>query len=818
MNDRVQPDKSYKGDLRRLTTFIRIAIAFFGVVLLAILGYTGWSANHAAVESERTLVENALNQSIARQLNDQKSVAWWDDSITNISRKRFDVGFIDANFGVFLTETVGQDEVYILDPDDRPVYDYMNSERGTGNAFIRRAGGLLPLVQEIRQERRTALRARPDAFGASQGNYKILLGAKLARWKGHILALDGRPAVVTAITIVPNTDLSILKGTPYLAISVTYIDDAFVKRIGRSLLLPDLTLSASRANFAGRLVEPFVSDDGTPCGYLSWTPRQPGQALLTIIMPLVAAAVFAAFLLSTLMFRRLQKASSDLAEREALARYEAKHDALSGLPNRHHFAATLTTNLARTDDDHPDARVVVAYIDLDRFKDINDTLGHHAGDALIRAVAHRLRAALQPSDVLARFGGDEFAVMRSPATPADASDLARALVAAFDESLLVVGQYIKMTASIGVAESPDHGATTNTLMRHADIALYEAKAHGRDRAMFFSPAMASELEARREIEVDLREAIETNALRLQWQPIVSSATSRTRSVEALLRWRHPSKGELSPSVFVPIAEDAGLMPRLGAWIIEHALAHAARWPDIQISINLSPVQFRHVDLERELPAALARHGVEASQIILEVTEGVLLEASQRTRQVIESLRRMGFKLALDDFGTGYSSLGYLCNFGFDKIKIDRAFVKNIAQARRSKTIVQAVVAIGRGLGMDIVAEGVETESEAAMMGLFGCQELQGYYFSRPVDADEIDARLNAERAAAAACAPDAATDIEESLVREPAASGASPAQSLASGSSDCGSVAAGSSGSGSETFDTAWGGAARGAAKKAASQ
>jgi EAL domain-containing protein (putative c-di-GMP-specific phosphodiesterase class I) len=258
--------------------------------------------------------------------------------------------------------------------------------------------------------------------------------------------------------------------------------------------------------------------------------------------------------------------------------------------------------------------------------------------------------------------------------------------------------------------------------------------------------MAWDLEDRRAIEIDLRDAIEDDSLTLNWQPIVSTLTGKTVAVEALLRWLHPTRGYLSPAVFVPIAEDAGLMPRLGAWVIDRALAEAKRWPGLNISINLSPVQFRHVDLEHELPLALARHKVDARRVILEVTESVLLEASNRTRQVIESLRRMGFQVALDDFGTGYSSLSYLCNFGFDKIKIDRSFVRGINETRKLKTIVQAVVTIGRGLGMQIVAEGVETESEAQTMRLFGCNEMQGFFFSRPLDAAGIDARLKMEAA------------------------------------------------------------------------
>jgi diguanylate cyclase (GGDEF)-like protein len=680
-------------------------------------------------------------------LNEQKSVAWWDDALIYMSGPKMDREWIDANFGIFLTETYSQSEIYILDGADRPSYAYMNGEPADAPvAFQRRAASLKPLLHELRDGKpNPKLRQRADAFSAAQSNYRVLAGSDLARWKGHILSVDGRPAVVAAITIVPNVDMSLAKGTPYVLISISYIDEAFVGEIGRSLLLNDLALNAAPPKSGSLATQHFVADDGAAMGYLSWTARRPGQILLTVILPLVILGVVGAGLLAAKMFGSLKRASTSLADREALARFESQHDALSGLPNRTHFAEVLTRELeTRAPKSAGGGDIVVAYIDVDRFKDINDTLGHHAGDALIRAVAHRLRSVLGATDFLSRFGGDEFAVMRCPAGPSDAQDLARLLSSAFDETFLVVGQNINVTASIGIAVAPEHGETTDQLMRHADIALYEGKAKGRDRAMFFTEEMAFELEDRRAIEVDLRDAIDQDMLTLHYQPITSAATNKTIGVEALLRWKHLTKGDISPSVFVPIAENAGLMPRLGAWTIDHALAQAARWPDLQMSINLSPVQFRHVDLEEELPRALARHKVDSHRIILEVTEGVLLEATDKTRQILESLRRMGFQIALDDFGTGYSSLAYLANFGFDKLKIDRSFVSGISHQKKAKTIVQAVVTIGRGLGMKIVAEGVETEAEAAMMRLFGCHEMQGYFFSRPVEAKGIDALLIAE--------------------------------------------------------------------------
>jgi diguanylate cyclase (GGDEF)-like protein len=734
----------FSGDLRRLTRVIGVAITFFGLVLLAIIAHTGWSANQLATEQERTLLENALNESIARALNEQKSVAWWDDPVVKITDEAIDLEFTDANFGVFLTETYAHDEVYILNAADRPLYAFAHEERLDPSSFEERRPALEALIAEIRRGDRSRLRPRPDIIGESMDRYHILIPAQSARWAGHIVSVDDKPAVVAGMTMVPNTDMTLLKGTPNVLLSITYIDDAFTSEIGHSLLLNDLKLVPQPAKADGVVFEPFVGDDGTPVGYLSWTTRRPGQRLLTVILPLVAFGVLATGLLSSTILRRLRRASEKLAQREAQARHEAKHDALSGLPNRVHMVEKIDSFLQDRLLETHDNRAVAAYVDIDRFKDVNDTLGHEAGDQLIKLVAQRLLNCLRTNDFLARFGGDEFVILCAPAGP-DASTVAERVAQAFSLPFSIKGQNVRVTASVGIAIAPENGVTADELMRHADIALYEAKDQGRDRAVLFSEKMAQQVERRRDIEMELRTAIETDMLCLHYQPIVASHSGEIVGLEALLRWRHPRYGEMSPATFVPIAENAGLLPALGEWVLGQAMQDWKRWPHLEISVNLSPAQFRHVDLETTLRKLVGQYGVDPTAFVLEITEGVLLEATERTNSMLDALRAIGFKTALDDFGTGYSSLAYLCNFKFDKIKIDRSFVARISQVDISRTIVQSVVTIGRSLGMDIVAEGVETEFEAMMMTKLGCTELQGYYFSKPIDADEIPDLLHSYR-------------------------------------------------------------------------
>jgi diguanylate cyclase (GGDEF)-like protein len=735
-------------DSRRLTRIIGSAIALAGAVLVAIIAYTGWNSNVSEAAAERARVENALNQAISRTLDQQKSVAWWDDAV-KFATHTIDLDFTDANFGIFLTETYGHDEVYILDPQNRPVYAFLGGARQEPSVFYAHREPLAGVIAGLRDGSSGGLRDRPDDFGARQDNYDVLKGVmQFAAWKGNILLVDGKPSIVAAMTIVPNVELSVLSGTPYLLVSVVEIDERFVSDLGRSLLLPDLRNTRTPSSEDGHVSERVLADDGGFAGYLTWTTSRPGHVLLTVILPLVIIGVIGTGLLAAAMLRRLARASVELEQREARAVYQSLHDALSGLPNRQFFAERTEEALEvwhRTGA----PRVLVGYLDIDRFKDINDTLGHHSGDQLVKAVATRLQNYLARGDFLARFGGDEFAVLRRHTDDSEAAPLETLAAAAFKRPFLIGGQEIVVTASVGLAQAPDHGPTVDALMKSADIALYEAKRRGRDQSVFFSAEMAAQLERRREIEVDLRESLRAGSLELHYQPILSTETNRITGVEALLRWNHPEKGAIPPGLFIPVAEEAGLMPALGEWVLKAAMESAARWPDLDVSINVSPAQIHHVDLQGLLGSLLRSTGVDPARITLEITEGVLLEDSARTRTTLAAIKRLGFKIALDDFGTGFSSLRYLIDFHFDKLKIDRSFVSGMSRVGSAKTVVKSVVDLGRALEMEVIAEGVENEAEAVLMRFLGCHSMQGYFFSRPVPAGEMPgllASFNAEPA------------------------------------------------------------------------
>ena len=340
--------------------------------------------------------------------------------------------------------------------------------------------------------------------------------------------------------------------------------------------------------------------------------------------------------------------------------------------------------------------------------------------------------------------------------------MASLVVEAFQQPLLIEGHEIAVTASLGLARFPEHGASIEELMRHADIALYEAKRLGRGHAAWFTTQMAASLRQKREIEMDLLEALNGEQFDLHYQPIISARSNRIVAVEALLRWKHPVKGMISPSVFIPIAEEIGLMSKLGDWVLKRAMTSAALWPDIEVTINLSPAQFYQSDLEIRLQELIAETGVSPTMVTLEITEGLLLEPSPRIMATLQAIRDLGFQIALDDFGTGFSSLSYLVEYRFDKLKIDRSFVSAISQAGSAQTVVQAVIRLGHALGMEVVAEGVETVTDSVTMRFWGSDHLQGYFFSRPLPADELIAFIGSYNSSSVALQFDEASNLLQS--------------------------------------------------------
>ena len=383
----------------------------------------------------------------------------------------------------------------------------------------------------------------------------------------------------------------------------------------------------------------------------------------------------------------------------------------------------------------------VLCIDLDRFKAVNDTLGHPVGDALLRKVGERLSKAAREGDVVARLGGDEFAVIQVGTDQPTASEaLAARLVDLIGRTYVVDGHMLNIGASVGVALAPSDGDDADALLKHADLALYRAKADGRGVFRFFETGMDARMQARRSLEIDLRKALALKEFELAYQPQVRSEDGAVSGFEALLRWRHPERGAVSPADFIPLAEEIGLITPIGEWVLRTACAEAATWPDsVSLAVNVSPVQFRGAKLVDTVTSALARSGLAPSRLELEITEGALLDNTDTVLKVLNSLRDLGVRISMDDFGTGYSSLSYLQKFPFTKIKIDQSFVRRMDDSPDCSAIVRAVAALGASLGMKTTAEGVETEAQRERIRAEGCTEIQGYLTGRPMTAADAAA-------------------------------------------------------------------------------
>jgi diguanylate cyclase (GGDEF)-like protein/PAS domain S-box-containing protein len=443
----------------------------------------------------------------------------------------------------------------------------------------------------------------------------------------------------------------------------------------------------------------------------------------------------------------------DITERtiaEEQIRHLAHYDALTDLPNRALFHERLRQELAQI---VPGEQMAVLYIDIDEFKSVNDSLGHMIGDELLKSVAERLGRCVGGADFVARLGGDEFAIVQTAVkNPAEVADLVTRVFDAIRVPSECLGHQVSSDASIGIALAPQHGTDLDQILKNADLAMYAAKSAGRRTWRFFEPAMDAQVKARRMLETDLRKAVADGALEVYYQPCVSLQSNRITGCEALVRWRHPERGAISPAEFIPIAEETGLINELGEWVLATACAEAASWPDdVKLAVNVSPVQFRSGTLALKVVAALAASGLAASRLELEITEAVLIRDDDAALEILHQLRAIGVRIALDDFGTGYSSLSYLQRFPFDKIKIDRCFVNEIAEPGGS-SIVQAVVNIAAARHMTTTAEGVETQRQQELLRALGCTEMQGYLFSPPRPAAEARRMLYAHRPRPAAVA------------------------------------------------------------------
>lgn len=720
----------------QLISLLMILVMIVGAALIGIVLYSARIMDRNTVVSQQQLIDQSLTSRIKRSVSELQSVAWWDEAVDKTSARHFDREWIDLELGQFMTESYHHDRVMILDEGNQPIYSYAD---GAPMPETKQRQDLA-LIGQLVAQTRGGRNASPRLGGMttlSEGDDGTVTQSRQTGAVASSVIRNGSfGELATVMAITPSVDMSLLPSRPRLLVSFITLNGDYWKQTANDLMLEELGLAHPDDKRTGTFQ--LQSDDKLPVAILRWNPPRPGLLMLYRVLPGVLVGLAGAVLLLSIMSRRLHKAAQALAEREAAAQHIANHDALTGLPNRRMLQteAEIRQRAAQA----TGTVLAFACLDLDRFKDINDTLGHPAGDELIRGIAARLRERLAPGDLLARLGGDEFAVLRTCHQSHDADDLLQRIIACGEEPFRVNDLLVENGLSVGMTlASSDY--SYEVMMREADIALFEAKATGRGRAVCFEAGMAKKVEDRHGLEVDLRKAIERRALSLVYQPIVDAGTGNITGVEALVRWHCARRGFVPPDIFVPIAEDAGLMASMGRLILEQAISDSRRWPGITTAINVSAAQLRTASFINDIMEPMRRHGVSPRQITLEITESVLMKNDDYTMRILKTLKDEGIALALDDFGTGYSSLAYLRDFPFDKIKIDKSFVKGVDSSERTRDMFEMVVKLGHLLGKQLIAEGVETEAEMQVMQATGCTHLQGYLFSRPVPADHVETMI-----------------------------------------------------------------------------
>lgn len=703
-----------------LKIFGLIASVAAGVILLAGFALT-IATRHADIrerEYEQTLVGNGLRQRAREVQTALNPYVLWDEAVVNLDN-RFDRAWANQNTGGALG-AMGYRAVFVLDARNTPIYGHADGKDVVPAAYGHYARQTARLVEEVRR-----IEADPRQMAAVRAVHK-----------SRVELVGGEPVLMTVSLVRPDLKARTRGARAPLVVTGVPVANSVVKAFSDRFLLQNAHIAIvdqTRSQTDSAQVQLSRIDDGRRV-VLRWTPRKPGEELLHSATPMLGTALVAAVLGAVLLFRITRRAAKKLLLSEAEAKHLSLHDPLTGLANRTLFTDRLVHAhaLLRRKPGH----LGVLCIDLDRFKEVNDTYGHDAGDQLIREVARRLKAICRETDTICRLGGDEFAVIQPDTNPAGAATLAQRIVEGLSGEVdLTIGR-AQLSCSVGVAVVPDAEQGQAELLRQADVALYRAKEAGRGRFAFFEPEMDAALRLRKGLERDLRAALDNEALKVAYQPL-TDAKGVIVGVEALARWTHPERGEIAPAIFIPLAESCGLIGAVGSAVFRRACYDSLRWSGLEVSVNVSALQLSNPGFVDEMVAVLAETGARADVFMLEITETALLKDSDGVHEALRRLKRLGFRLALDDFGTGYASLAYLRRHPIDKLKIDRSFVASLPSNSESLAVAKAIVSLARSLGLKTTAEGIETQGQMDCLVKLGCAEFQGFLLGRPMSADAI---------------------------------------------------------------------------------
>jgi diguanylate cyclase (GGDEF)-like protein len=730
--------KRSRWDQARLVMPIGVIVVVAIVCVVIAVLTSAQRADEVAFNSEQQLIRQSIADHGQHALRLVESVAATPRATDKI-RDSYDPQWADQSIGQWLAK-FNFGVVAIVDADDHVEYahsgaaaDAAASDLATDLAASDLAAGLAPSIE--------LLRGRLSAMPAHA--VSLLDGQDPANPGRSTVAVQnflGRPALVAAVAIGSDADLAHGDDHAPIVLAVKYISTRLLDKIGGHLQLTNLRVIDTPAQAGNDRSIAFADAQGDVVTRFAWKPTRPGGAIVASVVPFIAVALAGFALLVGLGIRYMRRSAAELAAGEQQLRHLALHDPVCGLPNRIYFGERLEQTIV--DVRGGGLTAAVFYIDLDHFKDVNDTLGHHIGDELILNVTQRLSRVMRGDDLVARLGGDEFAIITTCASDSySLQAIAGRIIAAVCAPYSISGHNIIIGASIGIAVIDRRVGDATDILRYADMALYRAKNEGRNRACIYDAAMDADLSNRKLLEGDLLQAIQNDGLRAAYQPIVNVSGDTVVGVEALARWTHPTHGEIPPSRFIPIAEHSGLIIELGEWMLRRACLDGRNWPGLTIAVNVSPLQFRRSDFVELVERILTETDFDANRLELELTESTLLGNLETAELSMLRLKAIGVRFALDDFGTGYSSLLYLRRFPFDKLKIDSSFVRSIEKAPDAAAIVHAVVSLGRGLGMKVTAEGVETAEQHLFLRAAGVHSMQGFRFGKPGPANEIDHRL-----------------------------------------------------------------------------
>jgi diguanylate cyclase (GGDEF)-like protein len=708
---------------------VMAASGFCAIFVMFVGLWASANIDKQAIITQQNFANRGLADILTTLQRQQLSMTTWNEAVTAV--KTNDQKFITNNLGVWAGEFFGIDEAYVLGPDNRPTYA-MRNNRDVALAVYEEVRPLsAPLVVLLRQRMAAASAGKGDSTEAV-GN----LG------EVDTITIRGVAAVISVKPIVPSSSaMSQAPGSEYLHVVVEYIDDPLIGAIADQYALHGAQLVAKPAATFWMQGVPLPSANGKAQWYLVWESNRPALSFIIKTAPVLMGGALLGALLLTFLGRQLTRATKELQVSEAHALYLAFHDVLTGLPNRAMLEDRLEYGLAQMRRDGK--RFALLLLDLDMFKNINDTLGHPAGDEVIRQVAARLRSVVREADTVARLGGDEFAIIQMAVDEqSDVECLSQRIIETMQMPFQLSGKPTYVGISVGITMSFAAATDRAEMLRKADIALYDAKSQGGGGYSIFAGNMDETVQQRHQLEADLRVAIDSKTqIMLVYQPLFAADGVTIVGAEALARWHHPLLGTLSPGLFIGVAEERGLIDKLGEWLLRDACGFAARTSIPWIAVNVSPVQFRNENFADLVKSILQEFHLSPSKLQLEITEGVLLTNPEVTEATLNKLRAYGVRVALDDFGTGYSSISYLHRYGVDKLKIDRSFVQQLGESEDSDALVRAMVQLGRAMRLEVTAEGVETAEQRRHLAEMGCHELQGFLMSRPISADQLQSLL-----------------------------------------------------------------------------